>query len=370
MMRNLDARRNRRSTRIITAPILVYFLLFFLGIWGCLAIYNATFLHDNPFHYAGRQLLWLLSGILVMYVISLVPFEFFRNNIPIIAIIFYIPLLLVLLFGVKINGMRGWFEFGSVFIQPSELAKGPFVLFLAWLALRYEDNSFKKFSMMSLATVLWIFPIAMEPDFGTLSIYVAAFLIVYWISGGQLRYIIISLMAFALFAIYYMSRHKYVVARLTGFWDPQADPLGSGWHICQFQYTLARGGLWGESWGNAFWANSYLPLSHSDSAFATLTEAIGFAGAVPVVLAVVVLVLVAYKLALSCEDELSKYYIFGAVFVFTVQSMLHVSVNVTMLPPTGITLPMLSYGGSSLMATMLIFGMMLSAFSKSESSKI
>lgn len=369
MMRNLDARKFKRSTRIVTAPMIIYFLLFFMGIWGCLAIYNATFLHENPFYYAGRQLLWLLSGIFIMYIISLVPFEFFRNNIPTIALIFYIPLLLVLLFGVKINGMRGWFELGSVFIQPSELAKGPFVLLLCWLAWKHE-NSFKKFWVMALVTLLWILPIALEPDFGTLSIYVAAFLVVYWISGGQMRYIFISLIAFVLYAFYYMSRHKYVLARITGFWDPQADPLGSGWHICQFQYTLARGGLWGESWGNAFWANSYLPLSHSDSAFATLTEAIGFAGAVPIVLAIVVLSVLAYKLAHSCEDELSKFYIFGAVFIFTVQSMLHISVNVTMLPPTGITLPMLSYGGSSLMATMLIFGMALSAYAKSENSKI
>ncbi|OGV45576.1 MAG: hypothetical protein A2017_12235 [Lentisphaerae bacterium GWF2_44_16] len=358
-------KKNEVSTgnSIVTLPMLIYFLLFLLGLWGCMAIYNATFHSDNPFHYAGRQFLWLIIGIFALFAASSVPFEFYKSCIVPLALITYIPLWLVLFWGISVNGMHGWFEVGSVFIQPSEFAKTPFVMLLCMLASDKKDN-FRKFISLLFVTLLYSLPIALQPDFGTLFIYIAAFITVYWIAGGRILYMLFSALAILPFSIYFLLKNNYVFSRLTGFLSPESDPLGSGWHICQFRYTLARGGFWGESWGKALWANSYLPLSHSDSAFASLTESLGFAGSFPVVAGLIFLSFIIYRLSLKPGDNLARYMIFGIGALFIIQALVHISVNVTLIPPTGITLPILSYGGSSLISTMIGFGILLSASEK------
>ena len=335
-------------------------MLFLLGLWGCLAIYNATFYSDAPFYFVGRQFAWLMAGMFCLYVASQIPFGLYRDMIWPLAVFAYIPLISVLFFGIAVNGMRGWFSAGSVFIQPSEFAKAPFIMLLCWLNSRIE-NDFKRFIAMLAMTFVWVIPVALEPDLGTAFVFLTGFLIVYWVGGGRILYLGISLMAVVPAAAFFIYRNKYVVARVTGFLNPADDPLGSGWHVMQFQYTLARGGFWGASWGKALWANSYLPLSHSDSAFASLVESVGFIGSFPVIVGLLGIAGIAYFLAAQKEDNLKKTLIFSLGALFVTQALIHISVNVTLVPPTGITLPILSYGGSSLVSTMIAFGVLLSA---------
>jgi cell division protein FtsW (lipid II flippase) len=124
---------------------------------------------------------------------------------------------------------------------------------------------------------------------------------------------------------------------------------------------MARGGLIGQNWGHSLWSNSFLPLPYSDSAFASLVEAIGFLGSIPVIISFCILTFAGYKLGIETPERINKTFILSIIFLITFQALLHISVNVTMLPATGITLPLFSYGGSSMIATMLSIGMMLSA---------
>lgn len=343
----------------------IYMLLAVLGLWGCMAICNATFYNDSPFYFVGRQSLWLIIGLFVLFISARVPFEFYRRFAIPIAVAAYIPLLLVLVLETKINGMRGWFSLGcNVFMQPSEFAKIPFVLLLTHICAgraHRDCGSFTHFMLLMLITLFWIIPLALEPDFGAIILFLAAFVIVYWVSGGKTAYLVGSMVALLPGCAVFLYINRYAIGRIIGFISPDTDPLGCGWHIRQFQYTLARGGLFGESWGKAIWANCYLPLPHSDSVFASLTESVGFAGAFPVIAGICVLAVISYLLATRAQEKFSRIFIFSAGMLFAVQALVHISVNVTLLPPTGITLPILSYGGSSLVSTMLAFGLILSA---------
>jgi cell division protein FtsW len=153
----------------------------------------------------------------------------------------------------------------------------------------------------------------------------------------------------------------YVLERILAFIDPLTDPTGAGWHILQFKYTLARGGLAGRDWGGAVWSNAYLPLSYSDSTFASLTESVGFMGAMPVIIGFCILAYLCYCLSLAVDGEGRRIFVFSVGMLVAAQAFLHMSVNVGLFPPTGITMPMFSYGGSSLVSTMFGFGMVLSA---------
>ncbi len=347
----------------VTFPLFVHAVLLLLGLWGCLAIYNATVYSNAPFHFAVRQFIWLLTGFVIMFCASRISFLRYERYSLCLAAAFFLPLLLVLFLGVRINGMRGWFAFGSVFIQPSEIAKPFYLLLLCWICTR-TNGDLRRFILLGGTALIWFVIIGAQPDFGTVIIYCFGLFAVYMISGGSYRMLIIPTLLAMAAAVWIIMEKPYVLMRLKGFLDPAADPGGAGWHIMQFQYTLARGGFLGVNWGNCLWANSYLPLSYSDSAFASLTEAIGFIGVLPIIFGFLAFAYVGYRLAERTEPGFRRLFISSMTAMITFQAFVHISVNVGLMPPTGITLPMFSYGGSSLISTMLGAGMILSAARK------
>ncbi|NOY74861.1 MAG: FtsW/RodA/SpoVE family cell cycle protein, partial [Kiritimatiellaeota bacterium] len=247
-------------------------------------------------------------------------------------------------------------------VQPSEIAKPVFLFSLSSLfAGKRGLKGARLAALMMLLTFFWTFPIALQPDFGTLTVYIMGFIVVYIVSGGKLIFLLPGFLFALAGSVWVFIRSPYVLERVLAFLDPSADPTGSGWHILQFKYTLARGGFSGRDWGGAVWSNAYLPLSYSDSTFASLTESVGFAGATPVIIGYCVLAYLCYRLSLLAKGESRRVFIFSVGMLVAAQAFLHMSVNVGLFPPTGITLPMFSYGGSSLISTMFGFGMALSA---------
>ncbi len=350
---------------LIPLELFVQILLLLLGLWGCMAIYASTSFSPAPFYFAGRQLLWLTIGLMVMFFASRVPFGFYIDNAWRLAIIAYLPLIAVLMIGVKINGMRGWFAIGNSMIQPSELGKVIYLLLMCSIAS--TTDGIKRFGYMLLVAVMWMLPIALQPDFGAVLVYAAGFLLVYWLFGSKLRYIIALPFIALPFIVYFCLKNPYLIKRFSGYLNPASDPLGSGWHIRQFQFTIARGGLFGTGTNNAYWTNSYLPLPYSDSLFASMSESLGFIGSAPLLIVMLILLFIVYIIAIKVNnDQQRKVFIMATGMLFAFQFMLHVSVNVTLLPPTGVTLPLLSSGGSSMIATMLAFGLLLSAASERE----
>ncbi len=344
-------------------------ILGLLGLWGCIAVYNARIYEPHPFYFVIRQLIWVLTGLVIYFISSQIPFKFYIKNTLWLALLFWIPLVLVAFLGIKVNGMTGWFLISyypqPIYIQPAELAKPAYILFMCYVSIYYKF-AFKKFIFMFLACLIWIVPIILEPDFGTAVIYIAGFVIVYWVGGGKKRYIA-AIFAFGIiFSIIVILANPYVLHRVTGYLFPLSDQYGAGWHTMQFRYAMARGGLEGAGLGKAIWSNAYLPLSHTDSIFSSLTETLGFIGVLPILIGFMLLVYLTFTLAFRTKDHFVVLFTCSLVSLITFQAFLHISVNVGLLPPTGVTLPLISYGGSSLVSTMLGFGIIISA-AKSES---
>jgi cell division protein FtsW (lipid II flippase) len=366
----LGATRVTRLLRgILRSPALLVCLV--LGLLGCLAIYNVTFHTATPQRFVLRQSIWLIVGLLTLAICSRIPAERYRRWTWLLSGVALIALYAVLIWGVRRNGMRGWFEipligdspiFQSLLVQPSELAKPIFVLFLAKLShqrdLR-EAYRWRDYGTQVLWCLPWFIAIAWQPDFGTLLIYLLTFALLYWLQGGPLRHLAASAAALTPILAGICWRYPYVRERFIGFIASTANAQAAGWHPIQFRTTLARGGLWGCSMDDAVWSRHYLPLGYSDSIFATIAETVGLLGTLPLLAGVGLWFAYGIYHARRCASREAALIVAGLCAIVGLQALVHVSVAAQLLPPTGVTLPLLSYGGSSLVATTGALGILL-----------
>ena len=343
---------------------------FLLGVTGILTIASSRYPMVYPDMLLAKQALFLVAGVAVMLAASSVPFGRYRRYAPTLGAAGLLLLMILPLQGVKVHGMRGWLRFGAISLQPSELMKAPFLLMLALILAKRELPESRRFALGMLWTLGWIIPVVLQPDFGTAAIYFGAFVLLCFAIGGKLRYVAIPLVSGAAAAVWFIYRYEYAWKRLSGFWDPESDPLGSGWHPLQFKLAIAHGHLFGVKIGGALWSNHYLPFPYNDSAFATLSETLGFTGGLLVCGASVLLAWSLWRLGKSPIPRENRIFIIAVMLMLALQSMIHISVNLCLLPATGLTMPFVSYGGSSLIGCFWMLGMAISAGAEREEQKI
>ncbi len=338
------------------------------GVWGMLAVYAAQSAVPEFRTYALRQLVWLPVAVAAGLAAWRIPFDFYWRHWRILTVGAAVFLALVLVAGVRVNGMRGWYDCGLVYLQPSELAK-PFFL-LALVAILREDEGMRGF-VRSLA-VLAVFGglIAWQPDFGTLAIYAGSSLVVLFLAGAdwkKLTGLAAALLAAAGVVVW---RFPYVGRRFLAFLYWEDDLGGGGWHWFQNQLAMARGGWTGTGLGNSWWSGFYVPLANNDSVLAAITETLGVFGAWAVIGLWGVLLLLVFRLGKQTPERERSLFIWSAGGCLGVQVLLHLWVNTGLLPITGVPLPFYSYGGSSLVATLVLLGMVLSAGKSGSTDKI
>ncbi len=342
----------------------VVILCALLGMWGCLAIYSTQIAALQDWGFLGRQVVYLLIGLPVLLAAWSVPFEKYEKYGWVLGGLALIGVIGVLFFGRRINGMAGWFEpLPGVGVQPSELAK-PFyllMLYLVWKNMRRYGDGYALFALCCTA-LAFVIPVAEEPDLGSAAIFLGSLVIFVFLSGCAIWKLLLSAGICALLATpAVLMRWNLVVQRFMAVFNTAADPNGGGWHVQQFQLAIARGGWTGSKLGNTVWTENYLPLAHNDSIFAAMAETLGFFGTLPLLIMLAALVVILIKLALLNSDASRAGFVASAAFMIALQALFHISVNATLLPPSGLTLPLISSGGSSLISTMLLVGMALSA---------
>ena len=340
-----------------------------IGLGGCAAVYCARAYGENPWNFALRQVLWLGVGILLFLLTALSPFRRLRKAAVPCVVLFFFILLLTALYGVPVNGMSGWvpIPFLGIRIQPSELAKAPFLLTLCIVAVQQNMSEWKRFFLLLGLTCLFVFAILLQPDFGTATVYAAIFPILLFSAGFRKRIVAAVCFGWIPFVFLFLTRHPYALKRISAYLNPDADLYGAGWHIHQFRFTMANGGWTGSGEQGPLWANTYLPYSHSDSVFSTLVEASGMVGGTLVILGFCVMLLLFRKASLETTRADAGLFLFCTGCVLTMQAFLHIGVNVTLLPPTGLPLPFFSYGGSNLAGVMMLLGAACSAYRCGES---
>jgi cell division protein FtsW len=203
---------------------------------------------------------------------------------------------------------------------------------------------------------LWVVPLALQPDFGTLLVYLATFFALVLVAGVPLAHLALTAAAALPLGFAAWTAVPYLRIRVIGFLRPEQFADSAGWPILQFRRTLASGGLRGRTWGDCIWSRTHLPLGHTDSMFATVGEAMGFLGVLPLLALLGAWIAYVSRRSRVIGDPFAATAAMGLMALVAGQALIHLSVNLGLMPVTGLTLPLFSYGGSSMIATMTCVG--------------
>lgn len=319
--------------------------------------------HD-AFYYAKRQVLWAALGVILMFVMANYDYHNLRRYAPKVAVLSFVFLAVVLIPGVGSNrgGSQAWLGVGSFGIQPSEFAKLGLILFLAHYLADAKDRmqSFRRGLLPPLGiALLAVGLIMLEPDLGQSVVIMGTTIILLFAAGARISHLAglggAGLGAFGVL----VAMAPYRVNRITSFLDPWKDPLGTGYQIIQSLYALGSGGVLGLGLGNSRQKYLYLPEPQTDFVYSILGEELGFLGTAAVLALFAVLVWRGFRTAILAPDEFGSLLAVGITGMITVQVLINVGVVTGSIPATGITLPLISYGGSSLTLMLTGIGILL-----------
>lgn len=347
--------------------ISLFISVIILSSFGLLMVYSsssiwAEYKFDDPLKYVKNQGLFLIIGIIIMYLISKIDYKKYYKYAPKIFLVCFTLIVLVLFVGTERNGSKSWFGIGSFGIQPSEFMKLAMIIFTSkYLYNNQKDiGNIKKGVMPILGLTLIIFLLIMlQPDFGTGVILVMGVIGLLFIGGVNLKFFLkIGVLGIA-GIVGLIIAAPYRLKRILSFLNPWSDPLGSGFQIIQSLYAIGPGGLFGYGLGGSRQKHFYLPEPQTDFIFSIISEEFGFMGVIIVAGLFSFIIYKAIKIALKCDDLFGKYLAFGIIFTLAFQTLLNLSVVIGLIPVTGVTLPFLSYGGSSLLITLASIGIIL-----------
>nr|WP_208112708.1 stage V sporulation protein E [Aureibacillus halotolerans] len=336
---------------------------------GIIMVYSASaiwadYKFDDPFFFAKRQLLFAGLGIVAMLFVMQVDYWNWRSWSLVLLIVCFLLLVLVLIPGVGLvrGGARSWLGVGAFSIQPSEFMKLAMIAFLArFLAQRQKYiTQWRKGMLPVLGLVFLAFGMIMlQPDLGTGTVMVATCMVMLFAAGAKIRhFIMLGLLGVVGFAGLVLSA-PYRIKRITSFMDPWSDPLGSGFQIIQSLYAIGPGGLLGLGIGQSRQKYFYLPEPQTDFIFSIVAEELGFIGGVFVLLLFAIILWRGIRIALGAPDLYGAFIALGICTMIAVQVFINIGVVTGLMPVTGITLPFLSYGGSSLMLMLVAVGVLL-----------
>ncbi len=362
MIRPLKLKRNIKVKKENGKKDLSLMLLVVgLTLFGLLMVYNASIaeaLRDfqDKYYYLKYQAGWAVLGLLLMFCLSFINYRIWGKLAPLMFLVNLILLVLVLIpgIGVEIKGARRWLDFGFSLFQPSELMKLNFSLYLSiWLVEKRPLSQF----LLLLFLVLGL--IILEPDMGTAVVVVAIGFLIYFVSGASLTKLMpLGLMGFLL-GIGMILISPYRKQRLLTFLDPAQDPLGSSYHIRQVLIALGSGGMFGLGLGQSRQKYEYLPEATTDSIFAIIAEEIGFLGAFALIVCLFFIVYKGFQIAKQAPDIFGKLLAAGISTWIAFQALVNLGAMVALIPLTGMPLPFISYGGSSLVLILTGMGILL-----------
>jgi cell division protein FtsW len=342
-----------------------------LLVLGTLMVYSASFVvAHNEFsddaYFLIRQLLWVGIGSVAFLFGMTVDYHRWRS-VSLVLMLVCIALLIAVLIpsiGSRSYGASRWLRLGSFFqIQPSELAKIAIVLYLAdWLARRGSIvREFGK-GLLPFAIIVTLVAglVELQPDLGTMSIIVGAAACVFFVAGANLMHIGMLGCVGVLAGLALVSRmSSYRQDRIAAFLDPWSDIQGSGWHTAQGLIALGSGGPLGRGLGESFQKFYWVPNAHTDAIFAIIGEELGFLGSVGLLVLFGILAWRGFLIAFRAPDSFGRLFATGLTCMLTLQALVNIAVVTNSVPYTGITLPLVSFGGSSTVISLLAVGLLL-----------
>jgi len=333
---------------------------------GIYTSYGCEICNGDELYFVKKQILWALVGIVGMLVTMNIPFSFYKRNVLLIILVCLAALVLVLIpgIGTEVKGARSWFRFGSAGLQPAEFAKLGLILYLAAI-IDKKGERFRDFKTGLIpplvVTGIFFLLIYLQPDLGTAAILLGTAGIVMICGGARLSQLfMLTVPIGSLFLLSYITLRDHALSRITSYLDPWSDPLNKGYNLVQSLYAVAHGGMSGTGFGKSIQKYLYLPEAHTDFIFSIIAEELGFIGTSLFLLVYLVFLLRGLHICLRSQDTFASLVGVGVVTMIGLQALINIGGVTGTIPLTGVPLPFISYGGSSLLVTLLATGILLS----------
>lgn len=371
MFKMKAAVENRHETPALYDRVLLVVVACLLAI-GILMVASASMVisqqqYHQPFHYLLRQLIYLGMGFVAALILVRIPSNFWQKISPMLVLIALGLLVAVLIphIGRSVNGSRRWIGFGPISLQVSEFVKMSVVLYVAGFLVRREEEVRTQITGFIKPMVLYAMVailLLLEPDFGATAVIGCTIMAMMFLAGVRLwQFIALMLIIGFLFVILVVSA-PYRLQRVTTFVNPWANPFGSGYQLTQSLIAFGRGGWLGVGLGNSVQKLFYLPEAHTDFLFAVLAEELGLIMVILVIVLYGVFVWRIMKIGRAAQlrgTTFQAYTAYGFAVWLGMQVFINIGVNSGMLPTKGLTLPLISYGGSSLLIDCIAIGILL-----------
>lgn len=352
--------------RWLIAAVIALVVIGLIMVASSSVMISTKYFHQ-PFHFLIRQVCYLAFGFLVAIVVLRTDSSFWERISTPLLLVCLMMLILVLVPGIGrvVNGSRRWLALGPIGVQVSELTKLVMICYLAGYLVRQQESVSKSIlGFVKPMAILGIvsFLLLLEPDFGATVVICGTVMAMLFLAGVKLRYYTGLMLAVITSLACLAISSPYRVARLTAFLDPWADQYNSGYQLTQSLIAFGRGGWMGMGLGESVQKMFYLPESHTDFLFAVLAEELGLAGVLLVMLLYSILVIrgltIAYN-AWSQERLFAAYTSYGLTFWLGLQAAINMGVNSGLLPTKGLTLPLLSYGGASIVINCVVIALLM-----------
>ena len=349
--------------KIFSLDMTLVLSIFLLGIISFFAMYSTD---GGEFAYHTRShIIRFLIFFILFFVVAFLPLNFWYNSSTAIYLMVLILLILVKYFGLTSSGSKRWLNLYFINLQPSELMKISLILFLAKYYHKISSADVNRFKFLIQPLIAILIPVLLvitQPDLGTSFLIAAGGMAVVWLAGVRMQffaYLTVIFLSIAPVAISFLK--PYQKARILTFIDPSRDPLGAGYQITQSKIAIGSGGLFGKGFLNGSQSYlDYLPEKHTDFIFTLFSEEFGFVGSVLILLLYVVISFKIINIGHSIRNSFGKFYCYSFATAFFLYVAVNMGMVLGLIPIVGAPLPILSYGGSSMMAMMIGLGVVMS----------
>ncbi len=375
MNKTMTLKDYSRDMRIARGPVdipflLITLLLLSIGVIMVLSSSYASAYYDltketggNATFYFTRQLGFAALGVVAMFLASRMPMSFYKRFSFLVLLAAVALLLAVLIVGTESNGAKRWIMIAGVSVQPSEIAKIGVILYFSVLICRYKNlmGTFK-YGIMPFCIILAIIVglLALEPHLSASIIIISIGAMMMFVGGARLFWFVGGMGIVTVFLVVAINVLQYSADRITAWRDPFADASDTGYQIIQSLYAIGSGGLFGLGLGQSRQKYLYLPEEHNDFIFSVICEELGLIGAFLILVLFAMLIIRGYWLAMHSRDRYSFLVCTGITSLLAIQVILNVAVCTNLIPATGISLPLFSYGGTALLMQMAQMGIILS----------
>jgi len=346
----------------INYPLLgLIITLFFVGLAALYSISNGDF-NSWPLKHSQRFIL----GLIIFFLVIFFDLRLIFGYAYVIFFLSIISLAIIPFFGIESNGATRWINIAGISLQPSEFVKYTLILALAkyFHSINNDSGFIKTLIIPLIITIVPVFLVITQPDLGTALIILIGGISLFWISGLNYKYFIVGVFSILCsLPVLWQYLKDYQKDRVLTFFNPERDPLGNGYHIMQSKIALGSGGIFGKGYMEGTQSHlNFLPEMQTDFIFTMLGEEFGFIGTLLLLLIYAALIMISIRLALKSRSLFSKYLSLGVCNVFFIYVFVNIGMVTGLLPVVGVPLPFISYGGSSMLAVMFGFGLLMNCY--------